>query len=146
MTFPTPYTPADSLGFLAHRFSRRLLRRFGARRILWTAAIANALASGLLLGSVVTGIGGFAAQALLLFATMSLAGLIYPNVTALALAPFHEMAGNASALLGTIQYALGAVAGAAVGLLQSATAVPMAAVMAGCGVLGFVAVLGSGKG
>ena len=141
------YFGANALGLIgASQLNRRLLRRFSAQAILWVSAVANALVAGLFLGSVLTGIGGFPAQALLLFATMSLAGLLYPNVTALALAPFDTMAGNASALLGTIQYLLGATGGAMVGLLQNATAVPMAAVMAVCGVLGLAAVLGSGKG
>jgi DHA1 family bicyclomycin/chloramphenicol resistance-like MFS transporter len=56
-----------------------------------------------------------------------------PNTTALAMAPHGRVAGSASALLGTIQFVLGATAGAVVGLLGNGTAVPLAAVVAGCG-------------
>ena len=53
-------------------------------------------------------------------------------------APAHgTVAGSASALLGTVQFALGASAGALVGALGNGTAVPLAAVIAGCAVLAF---------
>ncbi len=138
------YFGMNAFGLIgASQVNRRLLRHFSARSILMVASVANALTGALLLGSLISGIGGFGAQVVLLFATMSLVGLLYPNVTALALAPFQTMAGNASALLGTIQYTLGASAGAAVALFQNTTAVPMTAVMAGCAVLGLLAALGS---
>ena len=44
-------------------------------------------------------------------------------------------AGAASALLGALQFLAAASAGAAVGLMHARSAVPMAAVMAVCGVL-----------
>jgi DHA1 family bicyclomycin/chloramphenicol resistance-like MFS transporter len=56
-----------------------------------------------------------------------------PNTTALAMAPHGAVAGSASALLGTVQFVLGAAAGATVGVLGNGTAVPLAAVVAGCG-------------
>ncbi len=134
---------ANALGLIgASQINRRLLRHFSAQGILSVAFFVNAAAGVFLLASVFTGIGGFPAQVVLLFVGLSMTGLLYPNVTALAMAPFEKMAGSASALLGTIQYALGAAAGAAVGLLHGGTAVPMAAVMAGCGALGWLAVVG----
>ena len=56
-----------------------------------------------------------------------------PSTTALAMAPHGAIAGSASALLGTLQFVLGAAAGALVGELGNRTAVPFAAVIAGCG-------------
>ncbi|MBO1360783.1 multidrug effflux MFS transporter [Acetobacter sacchari] len=53
-------------------------------------------------------------------------GLIYPNATMGALADQAHMAGAASALTGTMQYAFGALAGALLGVLPSGTALPMA--------------------
>ena len=89
-----------------------------------------------------TGIGGFPAQVILIFVCLCTTGLLYPNVTALAMAPFDKAAGSASALLGTIQYTLGASAGALVGMFHNGTAVPMTATMAACGVVGWCAVAG----
>lgn len=59
-------------------------------------------------------------------------GFSFPNSSALSMAPFTKEAGSASALMGSIQMALGAGASAMVGLLSNGTAIPMTAVMAGC--------------
>ena len=134
---------ANACGLIgASQVNRRLLRRFSARRILDSALSVNAVASLLLTASGVTGFGGFPVQVVLLFVCLSSTGLLYPNVTALAMAPFDKAAGSASALLGTIQYSIGATAGAMVGVLHNGTAVPMTATMAACGVLGWCAVVG----
>lgn len=126
----------------ASQVNRRLLRRFSARRILNMAFTVNAASAVLLTVSVIFGAGGFPVQVILIFICLCMTGLLYPNVTALALAPFRQTAGSASALLGTIQYTLGAIAGALVGMLHSGTAVPMAATMAICGVAGWCAAVG----
>ena len=113
-----------------------------AQRILNAAFSVNATAALLLTVAGMTGIGGFSAQVALIFICLGVTGLLYPNVTALALAPFEKAVGSASALLGTIQYALGASAGALVGMLHNGTAVPMTATMAACGMVGWCAVVG----
>jgi DHA1 family bicyclomycin/chloramphenicol resistance-like MFS transporter len=87
-----------------------------------------------------TGWGGWLALVVLLFVTLAAAGVIFPNIAALAMAPFGEVAGSASALLGTVQFAVGAGAGALVGLLHNGTAVPMTAGVAGCAVTGWIIV------
>jgi len=136
---------ANACGLIgASQVNRRLLRRFSAQRILNAAFSVNAAAALLLTAAGITGIGGFSAQVTLIFVCLCTTGLLYPNVTALALAPFDKAAGSASALLGTIQYALGASAGALVGMLHNGTAVPMTATMAACGVVGWIAVRGGG--
>ncbi|HEY6874393.1 MAG TPA: multidrug effflux MFS transporter [Geobacteraceae bacterium] len=134
---------ANACGLIgASQVNRRLLRRFSAERILNAAFTVNATAALLLTVAVVTGIGGFPAQVALLFVSLCMTGLLYPNTTALAMAPFDKAAGSASALLGTIQYTLGATAGALVGIFHNGTAVPMTATMAACGVAGWCAARG----
>jgi DHA1 family bicyclomycin/chloramphenicol resistance-like MFS transporter len=54
------------------------------------------------------------------------------------MAPHGEVAGSASALLGTMQFVLGATAGALVGAFANGTAIPMAAVLATCGTSAFL--------
>ncbi|BBA68810.1 multidrug effflux MFS transporter [Geobacter sulfurreducens] len=131
---------ANAFGLIgASQVNRRLLRRFSAQRILNVAFTVNAAAALLLTVAGFTGVGGFPAQVALLFVCLCMTGFLYPNVTALAMAPFDKAAGSASALLGTIQYTLGASAGALVGMLHNGTAVPMTAVMAACGLLGWCA-------
>ena len=90
-----------------------------------------------MLFSAYTGFGGFAGILVPLFCFISCYGFIMPNATALAMAPHGSMAGSASALLGTLQFVIGATAGALVGALGNGTAVPFAAVIAGCGLGAF---------
>jgi DHA1 family bicyclomycin/chloramphenicol resistance-like MFS transporter len=66
-------------------------------------------------------------------------GAVMPLTVALGMGPHGAVAGSASALMGTLQFAIGAVAGALLGALQDGTAVPMAAVIAGCGMAGWAA-------
>lgn len=134
---------ANACGLIAaSQFNRRLLRSFSAQRILNGAISVNAVTVLLLTAAGMTGIGGFPAQLILIFVCLCMTGLLYPNVTALAMAPFDRAAGSASALLGTIQYALGASAGALVGMFHNGTAVPMTASMAACGMVGWCAIAG----
>lgn len=60
---------------------------------------------------------------------------VLPNASACALAGHGHQAGIASALMGTMQFAIAGVTSAAVGMLHDNTAVPMAGVMAVCGLL-----------
>jgi DHA1 family bicyclomycin/chloramphenicol resistance-like MFS transporter len=94
----------------ASQLNRKLLRHYSAQQILGAAFSVNVLGAILLTISVMTGIGGFPVQFALLFICLCTTGLLYPNVTALALAPFATLAGSASALLGTIKFTLGASA------------------------------------
>ncbi|MBB5084330.1 multidrug effflux MFS transporter [Nonomuraea endophytica] len=110
-------------GRLAGRVRPALLVRVG---------LAVTLAGGVLLVAAATaglGLGGIVAG---LFVIMCGQGLVLPGTGALALASQPpQIAGSASALLGVLQFALGAVAAPLVGLAGSGTAVPMAAVMLG---------------
>ncbi|MCM0082595.1 multidrug effflux MFS transporter [Geomonas sp. Red32] len=121
--------------------NRKLLRSHSPQRIAAVAFGVNAAAGVLLTAAVLTGAGGFPLQAVLIFIALCTTGLLYPNITALAMAPFDRAAGSASALLGTIQYTLGASGGALVGLFSNGTAVPMTVTMALCGVIGLGAVV-----
>ena len=78
-----------------------------------------------------------------LFVCVSSVGFVLPNTTVLAMAPHGRVAGSASALLGALQFLLGAAAGALVGLLNNGTPAPLGIVMALCGVGGWVAFQGS---
>ncbi len=82
-----------------------------------------------------TGAGGFPAFLANIFLCLATVGLILPNATAAAMAPFAHQAGVASALLGTLQFAVGALTGAVVGIFHDGTSLPMAVTIAGCGAL-----------
>lgn len=121
------------------QLNRRLLRRYSSEQIVRLTFGVNVLAAILLTLAVATGIGGFPIQLALLFISLCTTGLLYPNVTALALAPFATGVGSASALLGTIQYALGATAGVFVGMFHNGTGIPMILTMASCSIMGGIA-------
>jgi DHA1 family bicyclomycin/chloramphenicol resistance-like MFS transporter len=81
-----------------------------------------------------------------LFAVVSAVGFVMPNATALALADHPRTAGSASALLGLMQFAVGAAAAPLVGVAGAENALPMAiviAVLAGSALLQFVALTGA---
>ncbi len=65
-----------------------------------------------------------------LFVVVSSQGIVLPNATTLALSGHPSTAGSASALLGVLQYVIGAAAAPLVGIGGTATAVPMAVVIA----------------
>jgi DHA1 family bicyclomycin/chloramphenicol resistance-like MFS transporter len=68
-------------------------------------------------------------------------GLLVPNCTALALAPFTYNAGSASALIGFIQMITGAGVSAMVSLLHNGTTFPMVFGMFFCGTICFLIIL-----
>ena len=67
--------------------------------------------------------------AVFLAVTQGLMGFLNPTATVGALRRHPAHAGSASALLGTLQFAIGASSGFLVGWLTDGTAVPMAALM-----------------
>lgn len=70
-----------------------------------------------------------------LFAGLASLGSILPNATACAMAQQGKQAGLASALMGSLQFCVAAVASATVGWLHNGTAVPMALVICVCALL-----------
>jgi DHA1 family bicyclomycin/chloramphenicol resistance-like MFS transporter len=76
-----------------------------------------------------------------LFVCIASLGCIIPNASACAMNGQGARAGSASALLGCLQFSLAAGAASLVGMLHDGSALPMAWVIGGCGVLAVVASL-----
>ncbi|MCU1630931.1 MAG: Drug resistance transporter, Bcr/CflA subfamily [Pseudonocardia sp.] len=94
-----------------------LLRRFEPRQLL-PAAIAGAMLAGLaLLILSSTGTGGLPGVVAPLWVALFFCGISMPNGPALALARHGESAGTAAALLGAVQFGVGALVSPLVGLL-----------------------------
>lgn len=74
----------------------------------------------------------------LIFCFLACQGFVFPNTSALALNPFSKSAGSASALLGSIQLTIGAVASALVSMLHNNTYIPMTSIMAFCAVSSYL--------
>ena len=128
----------NAIGIIAaSQINRWLAGRVDPRRIIAAVFPIATTAGFAMLVSAYTGRGGFAGILVPLFCFIACYGFIMPNTTALAMAPHGAIAGSASALLGTLQFILGATAGALVGALGNGTAVPFAAVIAACGIGAF---------
>jgi MFS transporter, DHA1 family, multidrug resistance protein len=119
------------LGYIGSSLiSARLVMRVGAARLLAIgtplAAAAGTLMAGLALAGVHTVAAIVAPYTLFLLAT----GLNQPSAVAGAIGPFPRIAGTASALLGFMQLAAGALVGLLVGRLYDGTPVPMTVAIA----------------
>ncbi len=133
------YFGANAIGImLVGQITARLVDRVPPARML-TAALTISAVSGLALFAVTTtGVGGFAAIVATLFVYVAMIGAVMPLTAARAMAPHGAIAGNASALMGALQFGAGALAGVALGALQDGTTLPMALVVAFCGLGGWV--------
>jgi MFS transporter, DHA1 family, multidrug resistance protein len=129
----------NALGLIiASQLNRWLLARYRGDAIL-LATLAVAAAASVVLALVAAfGLGGLAGLLLPLFICIASVGLVGPNTAAAAMAPYGRMAGSASALLGTLQFVVGAVSGIVVGVLYNGTALPMAGTIAACCVVALV--------
>ncbi|QRX84330.1 Bcr/CflA family multidrug efflux MFS transporter [Glaciimonas sp. PAMC28666] len=67
------------------------------------------------------------------FGFLACYGFISPNASAIALSQQGHQAGTASALMGTVQFSLGIVAGVSMSLWHDGTALPLMTVMTLCG-------------
>ncbi len=100
----------------ATQLNVRLLDHTGPAQIMTGGLVAGVLASAALLAVAATG-GGLVPLLAALWAVLASVGLVMPNAPALALARHAHAAGTAAALLGAVQFGVGAVAAPLVGLL-----------------------------
>ncbi|MEU0547353.1 multidrug effflux MFS transporter [Micromonospora sp. NPDC005979] len=122
---------AGAVGLIgATQFNVRLLRRYTPQQILVLALIAGTAAGLLLVLFAATGIGGLATLLASLWLVLAAAGLALPNAPALAMSRHSEAAGTAAALLGAVQFGVGALSAPLAGLFGTGS-VPMAIVIAG---------------
>jgi DHA1 family bicyclomycin/chloramphenicol resistance-like MFS transporter len=138
-----------SLAFAANAFglaaagqvNGRLVGSIAPRRLL-TFGLGLTSGAGLtLLAVVLSGAPGLPTLLVPLFVLVASLGFVMPNATALALSGHPEAAGSASALVGSIQYVVGALVAPLVGIAGSYTAVPMAIVISALGVGAMTALL-----
>ncbi|WP_432535610.1 multidrug effflux MFS transporter [Kineococcus arenarius] len=93
------------------------LRRFAPSQVLLAGTVVGLLAGVVLLVLSTTGTGGLAGVVAPLWAVLFCTGLALPNAPALALSRHGEAAGAAAALLGAVQFGVGALVSPLVGLL-----------------------------
>lgn len=114
---------------LASQLNPMLIRRLGILNVLTGAMLIGLAAATVLVFVGLTGAGGLAAVLVPLGVVVTSVGLSLPNTPALALTRHGEAAGTAAAMLGAVQFGIGALVAPMVGLFGSTTPVPMGAVM-----------------
>mgnify|MGYP002623347241 CR=1 FL=1 len=129
---------AGAVGLIAaSQFNVLLLRRYAPQQILRTALAAGAAAGVALVAISATGLGGLPSLMAALWAVLAAAGLCLPNAPAVALSRHGAAAGTAAAMLGAVQFGVGAAIAPLVGLLGNGP-VAMAAAIAGGMLIAFV--------
>jgi DHA1 family bicyclomycin/chloramphenicol resistance-like MFS transporter len=120
----------NAAGFIgAAQFGARILPAFGMSRVLTGSIRVFLCAAFALAAAAFTGFGGLWGLVVPLFVCMASLGFALPTAMVGALSRHAAHAASASALLGTEQFILGAIAGALVGVLADGTARPMALIM-----------------
>ncbi|HRX94534.1 MAG TPA: multidrug effflux MFS transporter [Chitinophagaceae bacterium] len=119
----------------ASQVNNLLLRKYKSEQIVKASLICQAICGTVLLVIAWIGIKSLLLTILMIFLFLSCQGFLFPNSSALSLAPFSKNAGTASGLMGAIQMSIGAGASALVSIMQNSTALPMSGVMALCAFL-----------
>jgi DHA1 family bicyclomycin/chloramphenicol resistance-like MFS transporter len=112
-----------------------LASRFGLRRLVRAAVTVYAIVMVVLLAVFASGIDRLDVLAAFLFVGYGCLGMVIPTTAVLALEDHGEIAGTASAFMGTVQFVTGAVIMLFVGSFLNGTALPMVAGIAGCSVV-----------
>ncbi|MDN3566664.1 multidrug effflux MFS transporter [Paeniroseomonas aquatica] len=128
---------ANAIGIMAvSQLNAWLSTRQPPERVLLWGLCSMATAGVLLVA--LAGNGSFLGVAVPLFVYVASIGMVMPIAAALAMASQGRTAGSASALIGTLQFSGGAVAGGLVGAFYDGTAMPMAIVIALAGTGGLL--------
>lgn len=120
------------------QFAGRLAERYGLPRIVSVAVLGFALAMTALLALNLAGIDGLAPMIAMLLIGYGFLGLVVPTTSVMALDDHGEIAGAASALMGTLQLVMGAVVIAVMGGFVDGTARPMVAGIAAAALIAWV--------
>jgi DHA1 family bicyclomycin/chloramphenicol resistance-like MFS transporter len=111
----------------------RYTLKLGPGRMVGMGALFGIVPGTLMAALAIAEVHSVWAVLLPMFGCTVATGLVMPNATGAALAPYPKMAGSASALMGFVQMALAAAVGIAVGHAYDGTAIPMTGAIALCG-------------
>ncbi|MDX8523347.1 multidrug effflux MFS transporter [Mesorhizobium sp. MSK_1335] len=114
-----------------------LADRFGLKRIVWVAVTGYATVMVALFAIMASGVDRLDVMAALLFVGYGFLGLVIPTTSVLAMEEHGEIAGTASALMGTLHFAIGALAMGVAGIFFDGTPLPMVAGITLCAVISF---------
>jgi DHA1 family bicyclomycin/chloramphenicol resistance-like MFS transporter len=135
-----------SIGLIgSSQVNSQLLRKYQSEQIVLAALLCQSVIACIFLILTSANIIGLGGTVAFLFLYLCCLGFTNPNTSALSLAPFTRNAGSASALMGAIQMALGALASVSVSLFNTHSATPMVAIMAGTALSALLVLLISRK-
>lgn len=146
--------PAEHYGYLfalnivmlaiCNIVNMQLMRHFDLKTLLLVGCGIACVAGLVLLVNTSIGFGGLAGvvvPCMMFVGMMSFSG---PNANTLTLELFPQSAGTANAAAGVMRFGLGGITAGLAGILHDGTAVPMAAIMAGCGILAVICLIALG--
>jgi len=106
--------------------------------VMLQAQVAQLFTGAILIAVAWSGVGGVYGLGVALFLFLALNGAIGPMSAGAAMRHYAVNAGMASALLGTFMFVVGFIVSVAMGWLSALSPVPLACVMAACGVAGLL--------
>jgi len=122
----------------ASQFNNLALRKYSSEQILKVTLPLQSIIGLTLAVLAALDMNGLFLTIFLIFLFLACQVFIFPNASALSMAPFGHSAGSASALMGAIQMFIGSAASALVSVLHFQSTLPMAGVMALCATLAFM--------
>jgi DHA1 family bicyclomycin/chloramphenicol resistance-like MFS transporter len=130
---------ANAASFIGiSQFTGKLSARFGLVKLVKFSVVGYAVMMSLLLLINLGGIERLDVMLVMLFVGYGFLGLVVPTTAVLALDEHGEIAGTASALMGTLQFVTGAVVMGITGVMADGTARPMVAGIAGSAIVALV--------
>ncbi|HOZ84408.1 MAG TPA: multidrug effflux MFS transporter [Niabella sp.] len=129
---------------LATQINARILKFTTSEKIIPKAVLVQTIAGVLLFVGFIYNWWGLTTTIILCSVFLACQGFTFPNASALALAPFDQNAGSASALIGCVQMAVGTLSSAMVSVFHNNTSVPLGLVMGLCAATA-LSILISGK-
>jgi DHA1 family bicyclomycin/chloramphenicol resistance-like MFS transporter len=130
---------SNALGMIAlSQINGRLVGIYDPTKILRIALGVTAIFGVVLILAGILNFG-FWGVIVPIFLYVASLGMILPNATAGALSEQNENAGSASALIGTLQYGMAAIASSLVSRFNNGTTLSMTALIGACGIAAFLA-------
>jgi len=114
----------------ASQINTLLLRKYTSPQLILWALVAALMIALVFVGGTALHVFGLYSTITCIFLFLCCVGIVLPNASALAMAPFSENAGSASSLMGAMQMGLGALSTSLLSVFADHTALPLTLVMA----------------
>jgi DHA1 family bicyclomycin/chloramphenicol resistance-like MFS transporter len=126
--------------FGVNQLAANLTARYGLPRVIRVAVTGFAASMTVLAALFIAGTDSLPVMMLFLFVGYGFLGLVLPTTAVLSLESHGAIAGTASALLGALQFVVGAAVMAVAGIFTNGTPKPMVIGIAACAITAFVIV------